>query len=80
MSGLCEEELPVLPPLAVERFVKPAASLRILLLVSGGIDNRGEAPVGLLGSATVCRSVAAQLPAVSLSFAGAERKTNWSLI
>ena len=46
LTGFGEEELHVLPSLAVKRFVKSAASLRILLLVSAGIDNRREAAVG----------------------------------
>ena len=39
-SGFREEELHVLPSLSVKRFVKSAASLRILLLVSAGIGFR----------------------------------------
>ena len=46
LAGFGEEELHFLPSLSVKRFVKSAASLRILLLVSAGIDNRREAPVG----------------------------------
>ena len=40
LAGFGEEELHVLPSLSVKRFVKSAASLCILLLISAGIDNR----------------------------------------